>query len=91
MKIANVATRQERESSIAYAEAIMSTEVADKGRPRASSFVGIHIFRRLGSFACHLDSLVRGEVLVLVPSVPSIEYIYLHASRAFVRTQCSFI
>ena len=73
MKIARVATRHGRESSIAYGAAIMSTEIADKGRPGTSAFVGIRILIllcRLGSFVCRLGSLVRGELLVLVLSVP---------------------
>ena len=43
MKIARVATRQVRESAIANGEAIMSTEIADKGRAQTSAFVGIRI------------------------------------------------
>jgi hypothetical protein len=65
--------RQGKESSIAYGDAIVSTETARKGCTGTSTCAGIPIFlllRRLGSFVCRLGSLVRGEVLVLVPFVP---------------------
>ena len=72
MKIARVATMQGRESSIAYGEAIISTEIARKGCPGTSTCAGIPIFlllRLLGSFVCRLGSLGRGEVFVLVSFV----------------------
>ena len=95
MRIARVATMQGRESSNAYREAIMSTEIADKGRPRTSAFVGIRISFFYFAFWAVVSAIwaasFEGRCLFECRVSPSIQYICEHAPTAFVRMQCELI
>ena len=68
MKIARVAVMRGRESSIAEWEAIKSTESTRKLYIETSTHVGIPVLSAVWAI---LYSLVRGEVLALVPFVPT--------------------